>query len=74
MQAVQKERPGTRLVLPVPPASESGGVKAWQEPAAVISYLPERNFAGVPQLDQHHAGAADLVTQFAYLRNLAGLE
>jgi hypothetical protein len=74
MQAIEKERPGAGLVLPEPHESESGCVKAWRELVAVMIYLAERNFAEVLQLDQDHAGAANLLRQSAYLRNLAGLE
>jgi tetratricopeptide (TPR) repeat protein len=40
MPLVEKIRPASRLLLPDPPESETGEVKAWEEPVVMQSYLP----------------------------------
>jgi len=40
MQSIEDMQPTVRLVLPDPPASESGAVKVWQRPVTLPSYLP----------------------------------
>ncbi len=40
MQPAEKTLPAARLVLPEAPASESGSVKAWQQPVVMRTYLP----------------------------------